>query len=222
MSKIIEALHTALDNGILSEEQTPRAYLGASSIGTECDRALWYSYHTPKPVDDARVRRIFETGHAMEAVIYRWLRLAGADVYDLDKNGEQFRFVDGIVSGGCDGFVVWDGDNYLLEIKTANDFRFKAFKKDGFCSDEKYAAQIQIYMHKFRMKKCLCVVLNKNTQEIYFEIVAYDEFAAISSLERGKNIVAMEELPDRKYPNKSYFRCKFCNYYTECWSKNEI
>jgi hypothetical protein len=215
---MIEALHTAIDNGILSVVETPRSYLGTSSIGTECDRQLWYSYHQPIPVYDARVKRIFKTGHVLESLVYEWLRLGGVTIYDVDADGKQFGFTDGIVQGHIDGIAILNGEKYLLEIKTSNEFRYKAFVKDGFCSDEKYQAQIHIYMNKFKMQKCLCVVLNKNTQELYMEIVEYDEFIALSALERGKNVVAMEEIPERKYPNKSFFKCKFCSHYSICWS----
>lgn len=221
MTKQIDALHKLVDEAILNQERIERDYLGASLIGTECDRQLWYSYHQPLPIDSAKTLRIFDVGHELESLMIKWLELAGLKLFTVDSNGEQFRFTDGKISGGCDGVVKGlPGDEatpYLLEFKTANDFRWKAFVKDGFCSDEKYKAQIHLYMLKFNLKKCLAVVLNKNTQEMYYEVIDFDEFEAQTALNRGKAIVAMEEMPDRKYPSRSFFKCAFCNYKEVCW-----
>lgn len=226
MTKQIDALHKLVDDAILNQEREVRDYLGASLIGTECDRQLWYSYHEPLPVSSARVLRIYDVGHALETLMIKWLELAGLKLFTVDSNGKQFRFTEisetgKKVSGGCDGVslgIPFDEKTpHLIELKTANDFRWKAFVKDGFCSDEKYKAQIHLYMLKFKLKKCLAVVLNKNTQEMYYEIIDFDEFEAQTALNRGKAIVEMSEMPDRKYPSRSFFKCNFCDYKERCW-----
>lgn len=223
MSRTTEMIAKMVDEALLKKEEKKRDYLGTSSIGAECDRALWYSYHQPKDVDQAKVKRIFGVGHKLEDLMVEWLKLAGLQLFTHKPNGEQYGFVDGIVAGHCDGVVLGvpfaEKIPHLLEFKTANDFRWKAFVKEGFCSDEKYKTQIHIYMHKLKLTRCLAVILNKNTQEMYYEIIEADEFHAISMLNRGKEIVAMETEPARKYPSKSFFKCQYCNYKPECWSK---
>lgn len=221
MTKTTEAIKELVDQAIINLERPKRNYLGASIVGTDCDRQLWYSYHEPLPIDSAKVLRIFDVGHELELSVVKWLELAGLKLFTTDSNGDQFGFSDGPISGHADGVVLGipfdEKAPHLLEIKTANDFRWKAFVKDGFCSDEKYKAQIHIYMLKLRLKKCLAVVLNKNTQEIYYEIIEFDEFEAISSLNRGMAIAETKDLPDRKYPSRSFFKCQFCNYKERCW-----
>lgn len=223
MSKTTEAIAEMVDAAILKKEEKKRDYLGTSTIGVECDRALWYSFHKPKDVDQAKVKRIFSVGHKLEDLMIEWLKMAGLTLYTHDSKGEQFGFVDGVVAGHCDGVVLGvpfaEKIPHLLEFKTANDFRWKAFVKDGFCSDEKYKTQIHIYMHKLKLERCLAVILNKNTQEMHYEIIQSDDFHAISMISRGKEIVEMESEPARKYPSKSFFRCQYCNYKSECWSK---
>lgn len=221
MSKTIDALHTLMDNAILSKPREERNYLGGSQLGESCDRALWYSYHKKNDSFDARRLRIFDTGHGLEDLMIKWLELAGLKLFTRGKDGKQFEFNDGAISGHPDGVILGIPNDettpYLLEIKTSNDHKFKTFVKDGFCSDEKYCLQVHVYMYKFKLKKCLAMVLNKNTQDIYFEIIELDEFTALAAIERGKTIIDQHEMPDRKYETKSYFKCRLCNYNKECW-----
>lgn len=221
MSRTTDEIQRLVDEALLSEEHKKRNYLGTSTIGMDCGRALWYSYKHSKPVDSAKVKRIFSVGHKLESLMIDWLKMAGMTLFTEKPNGEQYGFVDGIVSGHCDGIALGvpfaEKTPHLLEFKTANDFRWKNFVKEGFCSDEKYKAQIHIYMHKLKLSRCLAMVLNKNTQEIYYEIIELDEFYAISMINRGKEIVSMEHPPERKYPSRSFFKCQYCNYKKECW-----
>lgn len=223
MTKTTDALHAMIDLAILREhgEQSPRSYLGASGLGAECARQVWYQYHQPKPIDKAIVLRKFDVGHSLEPLMVKWLRSSGLKIWEVDNNGEQFGFVDGDIAGHCDAVVKgipFDEETpYLLEFKTSNSHYFKQFQKDGIVCNDKYAGQMQIYMHKLRLKKGLFVVVNKDDQGLYLEVVLYDEFEALRLLSRGHDIAGSKDLPDRHYPNKSYFKCKYCNHYRECW-----
>lgn len=223
MSKTTDEISRLVDEALLKDVKESRTYMGVSGIGVECDRQLWYSYFQPKAVDQAKVLRIFGMGHALEPIIICWLKRSGLKIFTEKANGEQYGFEDGVIAGHIDGVVVGipfaKDIPHLLEIKTANNFRFKAFVKDGFCSDEKYKAQINVYMLKMKLPRCLAVVLNKDSQEMYYEIIELDEFYAISVLNRAKEIARMEEMPARKYPNKSFFKCQYCTWKPECWSQ---
>ena len=105
------------------KSQTPRDYLGASILGTECDRQLWYQFHHPKPVDDPRVQRIFDLGNILEDYMIKLLKESGIEVWDVDADGEQFGFIDEEVAGHCDGVAQGFPEStvpHLLEFKSAN------------------------------------------------------------------------------------------------------
>ena len=71
----------------------PRPHLGASEIGAQCERALWYSFHHCKlPAFSGRMLRLFETGQREEERIIRNLRSAGLQVWDRGDDGGQIRF----------------------------------------------------------------------------------------------------------------------------------
>lgn len=217
----IEKIHARLDEAILVRPRDKRNYMGASGLGEPCDRALWYSYHKPKNIDKPLTLRKFDIGHSTEPVVIKWFEDAGFRVFNKDKKGNQFGFVDGIIAGHVDLVLVGvPGDEhtpYLGEVKTANQFSFKKFQKEGISHHPKYLTQVHVYLHKLKLKKCLFIVVNKDTQELYLEIVEVDEFLAISALQRGFSIAEKREAPDRGYPAKNYFMCKMCNFYQECW-----
>lgn len=84
-----------LDKVILEEHENepPRNYLGASSIGDECSRKLWYKYKGHKENFDVETIRRFADGHRTEEVILGWLRhCKGIELYttrDLVNGSEN-------------------------------------------------------------------------------------------------------------------------------------
>ncbi len=213
-----------LDEAILkrAQSQPPRTYLGASALGEECDRKLWYAWHRPRPVDDARIQRIFDIGHKLESLVIDWLKESGLTVH-TDDNGEQFGFKDGMIAGHIDGVVTGLPESkqpHLLEIKTYNDSRFTELCKVGVRSnDPKYYTQMCIYMEKMDLERALFVAVNKDNAEIYTERVHADPIEANAMINRGKQLIEIKEAKDvtRKYNHRSFFKCKWCNYRTECW-----
>lgn len=221
MCQSTDALHTLIDNACLNQDRPSRDYMGASGLGVECQRSLWYSFHKPMPIDKAQTLRKFDVGNALEPVVIKWLQDAGIKFF-TPPNGKQFSFKDGLLGGSCDG-VIYNipGDTeepYLLEIKTSNGFYFKEFQKKGISANDKYAGQVQVYMNKFKLKKSLFAVVNKDTQELFLQIIKYDEFEALRLIERGHQTASMENEPDRSYSTKMDYRCKVCSYYKMCWS----
>lgn len=74
-----------------SATETPREYLGASSLGHECQRypALSFRLARSKP-KDGRVARLLQTGHREEPRLLADLRAIGVQVWDRDDAGRQW------------------------------------------------------------------------------------------------------------------------------------
>lgn len=68
----------------LGELAEPRRYLGASSIGDDCHRAIWYSFRwfRDSPDVEGRMYRLWNRGHREEDVIWDLLETIGAEVRD--------------------------------------------------------------------------------------------------------------------------------------------
>lgn len=224
MGKLEVTTFSRIEQAILerANKEPSRDYMGGSILGIECDRQLWYSYKRPWRVDDARVQRIFDMGNIIEDYVVQLLKDAGIQVFDKDKNGDQYGFVDGKIAGHTDGILLGLPESskpHLFECKSANEKSFKELQKKKVKGwKPTYWAQIQVYMQKLRLERCLFVCMNKNTQELYIERVKYDKHVANHYLLRGKEIANMETKPERKYPSKTFYKCKFCNYRDDCWS----
>lgn len=75
---IFQAYERQADHGF-------RAHLGASIIGKDCERALWYDFRwATRALHQGRVLRLFETGVREEARLVQNLRATGATVLDVD------------------------------------------------------------------------------------------------------------------------------------------
>lgn len=205
-----------------AESSDKRTYMGASGLGEECDRKLWYSFHHPKPLSNPRVQRIMDVGHKLEGLVIDWLKGAGLNVYTETENGEQYSFSDEMIAGHIDGVIsglVESDRPHLLEIKTANDKRFSEFEKNGVkATESKYFTQVQVYMKYFELDRCFFIVVNKNDCALYVERIEFDPIEAEWAINRGKEIANAAEAK-RKYKDKNFFKCKFCDYREECWKE---
>ena len=78
----VSAIYTAYE---AAAETGWRAHLGASLIGTPCERAIWYSFRwASRARHTGRLLRLFETGNLAEARFVADLRRIGVTVLDLD------------------------------------------------------------------------------------------------------------------------------------------
>ena len=237
-SNLEEQIKEAVDQGILNNEKKRerRKYIGASSIGEECSRKVQYRYlNFPSDEDkkfSARTLRIFEFGHNIEDYAAKWLRDAGFDLRTEDKQGEQFGFAiaDGEIRGHIDG-VVCDGPvdmpyPLLWENKSANDSKFKAFVRMGVAkANATYATQIALYQAYMELtdNPCLFTVVNKNTSEIYYELVPFDKRLAQAASDRAVNILTAAKANDilpRIAQSRDFFHCKMCEFQNTCWGEN--
>ena len=65
--------------------------LGASSIGTECIRKIYFQWRNfAKKQLDGRILRLFETGYIQEDRIIKDLHNSGLEVWAVDEYGSQF------------------------------------------------------------------------------------------------------------------------------------
>ena len=225
------------------DAQTPRDYLGASRLGVACERALQFEY-TRTPVDpgrefSGRLLRVFEVGHQLEDLAIRWLRLIGFDLYTRKTSGGQFGFsvargrikghVDGILNNGPEVL----GMRYpaLWECKTMNDRSWRDTVKNGVTKSKPvYAAQMSTYQAYLEasipgiaQNPALFTAINKDSQEIWFELVPFDGALAQRMSDRAVRVImasdAGEVLP-RFSMTPTHQECRFCSWQERCWSES--
>ena len=234
--KIIEQISDAVEKSIVdyNNKKPKRTYLGGSSLGESCSRKIQYrymGYESDEGRDfSANTLRIFQFGHEIEDSVAQWLKNAKFDLRTEDKKGEQFGFsiADGEIKGHIDGVIcggsVDMGYPCLWENKSANDKKFREFMMKGVArTNPVYAAQIALYQAYMNLTEhpCLFTVLNKNTSQIYYELVRFDKVLAQEISDKAVNILeatkANEILPRIAF-SRDFFDCKWCEFQDRCWS----
>jgi hypothetical protein len=246
-----QAFEALIDKAMEARQQaeTPRTYLGASRLGEECERKLAYEYHkTPKGADKefkGKTLRIFDMGHDGETRMAEYLRLAGFTLLTERPDGKQFGFAVGWdeaagrfkISGHCDGIITgWsnpDGsdaplacpslwENKALGSKSWKDTVAKGVKK----SKPVYYAQMQLYMAYLDVGENpgLFTATNRDTGEIYAEMIPFDQAAAQAASDRGARVVSTADPSEapRIAREVTDFRCKFCDYADRCWGQSPV
>lgn len=218
----VNAIYAAYE---AEREDHRRGHLGASLIGKECDRALWYDFRwISTPQFDGRMLRLFQTGHMAEARFVADLRRIGVTVHEADpETGIQFRVADsgGHFSGSMDGVALGVPEApktwHVCEFKTHNAKSFDKLKKDGVQKAKpQHYAQMQVYMHLTGMTRALYLAVCKDNDELYGERVEHDEAEAVKLIARARRIVGAVRPPERISSDPAWYLCRFCDHRPAC------
>lgn len=201
-----------------------RPHLGASQIGNECLRALWYGFRWAiKHQHSGRLLRLFNRGQEEESRFCRDLRAIGCRVYERDpRTGKQFNFRDvgGHFGGSCDAIVSGIPESmrdHVCEMKTHNSKSFADLARHGVeKSKPAHFHQMQLYMHWSGCKRALYLAVNKDDDALYTERVRYDKAIAEADLDKARHIIEAERPPARMSEDPSFYLCKWCDFHGVC------
>jgi len=219
--------------------EQPRNYLGASLIGSECARRIWYTYNKfhCEPFS-AQTLMNFEDGHRTEDLTAERLKsVKGITLRTHNTSGKQFGFsvFDGKFKGHYDGLILgllqapktW----HVWENKCSGDKKWKEFKRCKEKHGEKetlknwsypYYVQAQLYMHYEGMDRhylTLAYAGGRNYESCRTE---YDEAVASKYIERAHKIIEAKNEPPRIREEQDYYICKMCPYRAECHGIKEV
>lgn len=222
-----------------TSEEGFRTHLGASIVGGECARHIYYSWHwTTKPKFSGRTLRLFNRGHLEEARFIAMFLMIGCEVIQQDAQGKQFRisWASGHAGGSGDGIIIGlpelsTGMAALAEFKTYGEKSFielagplkewrahredpsrNPFKGQGVRAAKfEHYVQMQTYMEKMKLPVGIYGAVNKNTDDLYMELVVRDTPIADQFSDRGENIVWAKEPPKRLSESPGFWKCHFCD-----------
>lgn len=202
-----------------TDEDDWRDHLGASLIGRECAREVWYGFHwTTLKKFDGRMIRLFNRGHLEEPRFLALLMMIGCEVWQLDANGKQFRITGhmghfgGSMDGVARGIPDLPDEPVLTEFKTHGDKSFAKLKEEGVIKAKwEHFVQMQIYMGKNGLRWALYCAVNKNDDTIHMELVQFDPTQYQRYLDRSVMIIEAKEPPPKINQSPGWFKCKFCD-----------
>ncbi len=199
-------------------------------------------------VSPGALNRHGESGHWTETATAEWLRYAGFDLRTtkLDENGNtimdpfgkpaQLGFYaakdpetgQARIAGNVDGVIVGVPSGLAIplpciwESKKATAKKHKKFSAEGVRkADARYYGQVQTNMAYMEIKYTLFSMLNLDSMEFYWELIAFDPHVAQDLTDRAVRVLQSkvpEELP-RIASDPTDWRCKFCPYQKPCWDE---
>lgn len=217
----------AMKQAVMNKPDIDRDYLGASAIGDECARKLWYSMRI-KQGPSENIYAI-EDGHRTEELIAERLRMVdGITLWTHDENGNQFSFEDGDFRGHVDGVIVGliqaPKTPHVWECKCTSTFKdfVKAKQKYGEKRalekwNHLYYVQAQIYMHYLKLNRHYMTVASPGGRDIDSCRTEYQRDVALKYIDRAKKILSVDVAPERGYKDKTFYKCKWCPFSEECW-----
>ena len=218
--ELATALRLEIDSKITKEPNRP--YLGMSQIGHSCSRYLWYYFRWVKQNEyDARKMRIFSRGHHEEPRLIKMLEGIGAQIV---SNQMAVSDCEGHFRGHSDA-VVTNLPNFtedvLCEFKAVNEKSWKKFDLNGLVETNKqYYAQVQLYMFYNELQKTVFIAVNKNTEELYIEVVDLDMRVVEKLQMRAMDIINIDMAPQRAFDTPTYYECNWCDYKKICWEND--
>lgn len=215
----------------INRKQPDRDYLGASCIGEDCARQVWYQYNRPSQPN--KYAYAVEDGHMSELIMAERLRaVEGIELWTLDpETGQQFGFRDGKFRGHFDGVIrgllqapkkahIWEHKctkTYKQFVKALKDHGNKqALEKWNW----NYYVQAQMYMHYTALDRHYLTVASPGTREVYSCRTEYNPEIAAKYKDRAKRIIDQPTEPPRAYKSETFFKCRWCSFSEECW-RNE-
>ena len=194
----------------------PRPHFGGSVVGHPCKRYVLYSFRwAHKSRIESRLNRIFRLGDAVEDILVKELNNLGYEVKHAQARVGGYK---GHAGGSIDGEVLIDS-KHLFEAKSMKHSIFMEIQRKG-CEEAKpqYYNQCQIYMGKRELLNTLFICMDKDTSELYIEIIGFDVFTYEMLLAKEEEVIDAVHINNfpRISQNPSWFQCKFCDAKAVC------
>lgn len=197
-------------------QDSPRNYIGASIIGSECLRQIWYEFKSVKAEKvPAKTRKTWGIGKRLEGLVLGWIEDAGIDIYLLPAT--LFSSVVPVFCGHVDAIGRINNKKYILEIKTAKGASFNIFTNKGLKAwNHQYYAQIQSYMGMSGIYSAYILVLNKDNSALSDELIEFDPLF-YSNLEcKAQMIAHAVTAPPKINGSPLFYKCKMCKFNKVC------
>lgn len=229
--KIVDTLICDIDDWCEREfSDGHRKHLGASVIGKPCSRELWYSFRWVKKENlgegtsrsAGQILRLFQRGHREEQFIMNYLEGIGCKFENTPENQARISDLGGHFGGSLDNVGTLPtrygiAERILFEFKTSNMAEFNKLKKAGLKNHKPvHYSQMCTYGFRANLNYGLYVCVDKNTDELYIELIELDHEHGRSMIDKAGMIITAKEPPAKFSMSATNFVCKWCNFSQIC------
>lgn len=204
-----------------------RWHLGASEIGHECSRYLYYTFHwCSSEFVEPRALRLLKRGHLEELRYTEYLLGIGAEVWTRDENGKQFTMnavLGGHYGGSGDGFAKLPAsylieEPILLEFKTNGTGRsFDDVIKLGMqIAKGQHFMQMSAYGKYWKLRYGAYFITNKNDDDLEIQVVKLDWSMADQLERKASEVILATEPPPKLSLDPTFWKCKYCKHELIC------
>tara|TARA_R110002167_G_scaffold272074_2_gene478624 strand:- start:7995 stop:8858 length:864 start_codon:yes stop_codon:yes gene_type:complete len=211
--------------------QEPRGYLSMSSLGTPCNRKLWYKINQTDLAQPLRANALlkFFYGDMIEELALCIVQQAGHKV-----TGQQDRMEAHGIKGSRDCVI----DGMTVDVKSASPYSFKKFQEGNLREQDPfgYISQLSSYVYAAKDDPLVTnkthgafLVIDKVNGHICLDM--YDFSKELKTKEKEimaiKKMVKQEKPPARTFkdvpqsktsPNmKLGMECSYCEFKRACW-----
>ncbi|HEX2243003.1 MAG TPA: hypothetical protein VHK27_07090 [Gammaproteobacteria bacterium] len=221
-----------------------RWHLGASLIGHDCARYLWFTFRwcgrevgtgsndEERTNNLGRKQRLFNRGHREEDRYIEYLRGIGATVWTHDESqppqgGEypQYRMsaINGHFGGSLDCIAMLP-PRYLIEEPLLGEFKtngtganFTNLTSHGVAVEKtQHFIQMSMYGRHYKLRYGLYMNTNKNDDDMYIEIVKLNWNLADQMLAKAERIIYAFTPPPRLSESPTFYKCQGCAFKQVC------
>lgn len=225
----LKILLPKMEDAYRGTEDKYRRHQGASGIGRDCAREIQLKWRWAQQSQfDERMLRLFNRGHLEEARFLAMLMcVPGVQLWYETEDGGQFKFSDyaNHYGSALDGIAVGipdvpEGAACYTEFKTASSKAFAKIKANG-CRAEKFEHYVQMNqcMLYYKLPFSLYMVVNKDTDELYAEIIQFDQANADQYRNRAGEVIFTTDPLPRISNQPTFWKCKFCDEKPVCHGK---
>lgn len=221
--EIVERLYKGVEQKERSKFRLTR--VGASGIGDECLRAIWYDWRGfAKEEFGGRMLRLFRTGHLQEDRVVEDLKQAGYNVWEKDETtGQQWTYNDETghfvakLDGVMKGVEGAEKTPHTLEIKTHSKKSFDEVVKFGVQRAKPgHYAQMMTGMRYSGIHRAIYVAICKDNEQYYVERVVYDPEEGEKLAKKIITVINATMPPARVSENPAAIDCRWCKFKGVC------